>query len=140
MDVPPSRYRVVERGRRLEVIDTAAPAAPRVSRPVPREPGEPTTVGWLPKQVRFDGTRRWTTHPLYDGKGPRTVTIVPGAAPLGGWLGTGAAALALALLVAIALAPYVLIAVGAVLFNPKVRAQLRAWSTRAIDRIAQDGG
>jgi hypothetical protein len=90
MDMPPTRFRVVERDRRLVVIDThagevASPVVPPATGA--RATTSPTT--WrdaaalagitLPKQTRFDGTTTLTTAAWYDDKGPRTVTLDPGA-------------------------------------------------------------
>ena len=82
-DMPPTRFRVVERGRRLEVIDTQAGKvpAPRVGkRAPPNLPSARTDPGraWWPEKIRFDGGSVWTTRRFYDAKGPRTLTLDAG--------------------------------------------------------------
>jgi hypothetical protein len=66
---PPSRYKVVERGRRLEVIDTRTgkPAAPGIA-PSPSGQG-----GGKPGAGIDDGT--FTTRRWYDAKAPRTIRL-----------------------------------------------------------------
>jgi hypothetical protein len=75
MQPPPSRYKVVERGRRLEVIDTrnGEPVRP----PLTASPAERRTSPMLRKLGSGDGTR-FTTSPLYDAKGPRTIKLGSG--------------------------------------------------------------
>lgn len=131
-EVPPSRYRVIERGRRLEVIDTRAPTPP------PGQPAAPPTrsgvprTGALPRVVRYDGTRAWTTQPWYDDRGPRQVTLMPGAVQQ--LLVVGAAALlVLAGLAVIGGLPALVI----VLMVAATAAQQgRPWLTRRLDRLA----
>ena len=108
MDMPPTRFRVVERGRRLEVIDSAtgrvvgarsgsdrvgsSVAATRADKPlmldrvvgrasVPRGTPAPK-AGALPRATRFDGTVSFTTRAFYDDRAPRTVTLDPARAKM----------------------------------------------------------
>lgn len=91
MDVPPSRYKVVEQGRRLVVVDTwngdrpvarqappseapAQPKTPREARAALR-PAPPARAGngsGVPDTVV-------TTQAWFDAKGPRQVTLDAGA-------------------------------------------------------------
>ena len=162
MDMPPTRFRVVERGRRLEVIDSAtgravgegsratpAASAGRVRRderpllldrtvdgctPIARKPGG------LPRATRFDGTVSFTTRAFYDDRAPRTVTLDPARATMLRWT---AFAILLVLIVTPALLLMLawssfplLFGLAAIAFNPKVRVRLRAAVTSLIDRYA----
>lgn len=98
MDMPSTRYRVVTRGRRLEVIDTMPGAARPASVPTlagspPQTAGAPASSP-MPERVRFDGTREWITSPAYDARGPRRVRLGPGE---GGAFALRSAALLLAI-------------------------------------------
>jgi VIT1/CCC1 family predicted Fe2+/Mn2+ transporter len=164
MDMPPTRFRVVERGRRLEVIDTATGRAigdkPRSDRAgssvasaradtplmldqvvgrasVPRSKTAPQP-GALPRATRFDGTVSFTTRTFYDDHAPRTVTLNPARAKI--LRGVAFVALVLliitpALLLMLAWSSFpLLVVLAAVVFNPKVRERLRAGVTSLIDR------
>ncbi len=166
MDMPPTRFRVVERGRRLEVIDSAtgrvvgersrsdragsSVAATRANKPLmldrvvgraPAPRGTPApTAGALPRTTRFDGTVSFTTRAFYDDRAPRTVTLDPARAKM--LRGAAVAALLLliitpALLLMLAWSSFpLLFGLAAVAFNPKVRQRLRAAVTALIDRYA----
>ncbi|MGR6330660.1 hypothetical protein ACU5AX_16480 [Sphingomonas sp. XXL09] len=143
--IPPSRWKVVERGRRLEVIDTQSGvrigAAPP---PVPSSgarPGRPVTKArpapaekdgvWL-RKVSFGGTSDLTTHRLYDDKGPRTVRLDPLSARIAG-LAIGGIVLALtALIVAAVFWPAILL-VLVPLFQGNIRAPFRRAVTQWLD-------
>ncbi|WP_298674260.1 hypothetical protein [uncultured Sphingomonas sp.] len=79
IEPPPTRYRVVERGRRLEVIDThmggpAAPAMRAIGGSARRPPPKPPIIS----RTATNGTRADTafvTMRLYDAKGPRAVRL-----------------------------------------------------------------
>ena len=164
MDMPPTRFRVVERGRRLEVIDTATERAiggkpgsdragssmtttrkdtplmldqvvSRASAPLSTPAPQP---GALPRAARFDGTVSFTTRTFYDDHAPRTVTLDPARAKL--VRGVAFAALVLliitpALLLMLAWSSFpLLVVLAAVVFNPKVRERLRVGVTALIDR------
>jgi hypothetical protein len=164
MDMPPTRFRVVERGRRLEVIDTAtgraitskpsstpaASATRRDDRPLllDRVVDRPADVraalkrkpSGLPRATRFDGTVSFTTRAFYDDRAPRTVTLDPARAKM--LRGAAFAALLLpiitpALLLMLAWSSFpLLFGLAAVAFNSKVRGRLRAAVTALIDRYA----
>ena len=133
--MPPTRFRVVERGRRLEVIDTmAGKAAPPRRTEAPRLADGKTSRFKLPEKVRFDGGGSWTTDGFYDAKGPRTVTLDAGAMRRLRY--AGAAALALVMVWA-ALGFAIPIVWGApmLLLNPKVRETVRGQVTTLIDGL-----
>jgi hypothetical protein len=163
--MPPTRFRVVERGRRLEVIDTmtgqAVTSKPRSNPPMSsagaRRNDTPLLLdrivdrsadvraterkaSGLPGAIRFDGTVSFTTRAFYDDRAPRTVTLNPARATMLRWT-------AFALLLLLIVTPVLLIslswssfpltfALAAVAFNPKVRERLRAAITSLIDRYA----
>jgi len=138
-EVPPSRYRVVERGRRLEVIDTraegAAPARTATSSPGPGPAPGPASADrrpGLPDKVRFDGTREWTTHGFYDAGGPRRVRLGPVAMQALGY-GVIAAVVAIVALVVLA-GPGVL--AGLAVMAALGMQHGKPWLTRRLDRIA----
>lgn len=141
-DMPPTRFRVVERGRRLEVIDTQAGQA------VTRRPDTPSFVAdrkarearpaWLARNARPGDGVVWTTHRFYDDKGPRRLTLDAGAMQqlqiMGAALVVGAV-----LWVALALAVPALWALPFILASGKSRAGLRGPITRWLDRIEAAG-
>ena len=162
MNMPPTRFRVVERGRRLEVIDTATgravgdrlratPAAPAgrarrddppllLDRTVDGRAPSTRTPGGLPRATRFDGTVSFTTRAFYDDHAPRTVTLDPARATTLRWSAFGLRLLLIvtpALLLMLAWSSFpLLVVLAAVAFNPKVRERVRAGVTSLIDRYA----
>lgn len=131
MDMPPTRYRVVERGRRLEVIDTVAPGAVCAEAAHASPEGQ---AGWWPRPVRFDGTLAWTTSSLYDAKAPRTITLDPGRAVLARIVPAALVALLTLALTLVAFAPWALTTLF-VFANPKSRQHARDAITRMLDRL-----
>lgn len=136
---PPSRYRVVERGRRLVVIDRTtgmeASRAPEangagVAEAAPHRRSLPA----LPRQVSFDGSSELTTHPLYDAKAPRTIRLDPGSAAVVGRVKAGAIVLALIAITA-AMAQPALLAILAIFANKQLRTRVRCFTTRWLDRV-----
>ena len=136
---PPSRYRVVERGRRLVVIDRQSGAE------VSRQPEVPGTDGALPRRGRlslpsapkrtsFDGTSTLTTHVIYDLKAPRTIRLDPGSALTLSRMRLAAAVVAVLTVVAIVAWPAVMV-MPIVLANAKVRDGARRAATRWLDRV-----
>lgn len=140
-EIPPSRYKVVERDRRLVVIDTLTgkpasapgPVTPPDRAPPPNRPiaeDEPRRID------DRSGAQILTTSPLYDLKAPRRIAMGDrfnekiGAA-IGGWL--------IGLFVAFAIAflffPWLLIVPVALLLQPKVRAAIRIWITARLDDV-----
>jgi hypothetical protein len=153
MQPPPSRYKVVERGRRLEVIDTRTgkPASSSIPLPpagarggdvgaAPRDlsgPPVPAGGGATKESAGIDPgvlvTRRW-----FDDKAPRTIRMnyTNRARLLNLRWGF---AIAIALLVALSFLfwPLAIVLVFALVFGPKLRAQLRTVSTRWLDGLDQ---
>lgn len=128
MRPPPTRYRVVERGRRLEVIDTLT------GEPVSRAPSAYSRQGTgagIDSDVFV--TRRW-----YDDKAPRAIRINHATRARLLNLRWGVA-LGVALLVALSFLfwPLAIFLVFALAAGPKLRAQLRAASTSWLDRLDQ---
>ena len=130
MQPPPSRYKVVERGRRLEVIDT------RTGKPAsrPPEPGEKSGSGRT-SGAGIDAdvfvTKRW-----FDDKAPRTIRLnYANRARLLNlrWV----VALVTVLFVALLFWfwPLAIMLAAALAFGPKLRAQLRVASTSWIDGL-----
>lgn len=127
MELPPPRYRVVERGRRLEVIDTWKGEAARPGAAAPRsEEGGPG-----------DGsafvTRRW-----YDARAPR---LIPLNYATRARLANLRMAIAVSAAVLVALLfllwPFSLVVLVALLASAQVRRGLRGASTGWIDSLDQ---
>jgi hypothetical protein len=154
MRPPPTRYKIVERGRRLEVIDTWS--GERVSSPAPRPlaqggrnddlsdrrsddlsapPASAKTARAGSAGVDADTfvTRRW-----YDDKAPRTIRLNYSNRARLTNLRYGIA-VGVAVLVALAFLfwPFAVIVVLVVTLNPKLRTQLRAGITSWIDGFDQ---
>jgi hypothetical protein len=147
---PPSRYKVVERGRRLEVIDTrtgvpvrsfGGTAPPVVEKPSrrrwnfsPHTP--PLGVGRGRGGAGIDADT-FVTKPFYDEKAPRTIRInYVTRKRLDGVRFGGAIAIALLVAFAFLFWPLALGVVG-FLLSDKVRQRLRAASTRFVDTLDQ---
>lgn len=135
MKPPPSRYKVVERGRRLEVIDLRdaasaqrPPVPPRI--PLAKGAHRPTPAGPF-------AHRSFTTRPWFDDKGPRTITLdAEGEARLEKLMpftAIGVVALGIAAFAFWPLSPALLF----VLASKPTREKLRAAATRVIDRFAR---
>lgn len=135
---PPSRYRVVEKGRRLVVIDTLT--------------GEPATSGAKngattpvatpliparPERTAFDGRSRLVTHPIYDDRGPRALDLDEGATLLINGVRVCLIGGAIMLVIAAIFLPWLII-VPVILLNPKTRAAIRAPVTAWLDRYDAD--
>lgn len=134
IEAPPSRYRVVERGRRLEVIDTRRadalnpPSGPRQRAPI---------TASLPRRTAFDGSAQLTTSAFYDDKAPRTIALDPASATIVRWAYVAAVALAAAFVIAVVLAPW-LLAVIPVVIDKRARKPLRARITRWLDTVERE--
>lgn len=128
-EAPPSRYRVIERDRRLVVIDTEG-AGPVGTVPHPTASAE----RWLlaPEAAGFDGRATLTTHPLYDDRGPRTLTLDPGGAQLVSIARTALIGAAVAFAALAVFFPWLLVLPFALL-NPRTRAPVRARVTQWLD-------
>ena len=146
MDAPRTRYRVVERGRRLEVIDTwnhNAPVRP-VADPVqaPRRGLEAAVRALHTRPARAPrldqrGRSLLDTQPWYDDKGPRQIVVTPqGEEKLKG-LRVVAVVLLLILAVMAFLFWPLLFIVPFLILNETTRKNLRAASTRFLDDLNQ---
>jgi len=129
-EAPPSRFKVIERGRRLEVIDTRN-GEPAASSPSTSSGNRPA-LSW-PRQVRFDGGSELTTHPLYDDHGPRTLPIDPGAVATIGKARLGAAVVAITLVILLIAYPWLLLVLF-LLLGSRWRAAFRKRVTAWLDR------
>lgn len=154
MRPPPTRYKIVERGRRLEVIDTWS--GERVSSPSPcplaggsrsddlrdRRPDDLSAPPASTKTPRA-GTAgldsdTFVTRGWYDDKAPRTIRLnFVNRARLTNLRYGFAVAIALLVVLAFWFWPFALILVFAVTVNPKLRTQLRASITKWIDGFDQ---
>lgn len=125
--MPPSRYRVVEQGRRLVVIDTLrGEQPPRAARP--RMPAAAAP--------RPGAAPRFTTSAFFDSKAPRTVVLDDAAGKrLGGLVGLAITAVILCG-VFVTLFPAGLFVAAFFLATPGARNALRRISTRVIDQAA----
>lgn len=135
-DMPPSRFRVVERGRRLVVIDTQAAKAPPARRTdLPRPASDKTEARFqLPEKIRFDGAASWTTDRFYDAKGPRALTLDAGAMQRLRFAGAGLVALVILWVLVASFAPP-LWGAPLLLLNPKMRQTMRDRVTAWLDEL-----
>ncbi|MGY4394960.1 hypothetical protein ACVWZA_000121 [Sphingomonas sp. UYAg733] len=146
--VPTSRYRVIEKDRRLFVIDTWAdggrpehsPVSPP-SRTVPLLPAAPPKLGLpklaLPKQTRFDGSAEVTTHPFYDDRAPRTIKFDAASMQTLGRVKIGMVVASFAFVLVVIDNPWFL-AAPFVLLNPAIRKGVRKAVTAWLDRIEHE--
>ena len=160
LDMPPTRYRVVERGRRLIVIDTrtgAPVAAPdrgqqaRLDQLASRERGSDTPADAPARTLQAPrrptpGPARGpvsgeadvgilTTQSWFDDKAPRRVRIGEGAATF-----SGVTAIILLVLASVALVMFgwpLAIFAGFLLLQPRVRNTLRGLATKWLDGMEQ---
>lgn len=134
---PPPRYRVIEEGRRLVVIDNWAESGRPAS--VTRAPpaDTPGALGAV-QQTGFDGRGIITTSPFYDDKGPRTIRLDPGSASLTKLARWTVVGIAMAVLVAIIVSPWLLIPLGFVVVQgfKKIRAGITRW----LDTVEREAG
>lgn len=142
-DAPPSRYKVVERGRRLVVIDTRTgqPAA-REAKPATPSPA-PASASAVIEKVTANtvddrsGHAVLVTSRLYDLKGPRRIVINEAASNR---MSRGIGGIAIGLIAFAILAvffPPLLLLPVALLFQPKARAAFRGWMTARLDEADQ---
>lgn len=149
--IPPSRYKVVERGRRLVVIDTLTgqPAAREpVSAPEPAPTPMDRPVDGADRPVTETAPRRiddrsgaavFTTSRLYDLKGPREIVIDDRYNDLIGRAVGGVAVATIGLvLIATMTSPWVALLPFVALTQPKVRAAIRQWITARLDAVQAD--
>lgn len=136
---PMPRYRVIERGRRLEVIDTRTGEAVKAA--VMREPGRAAASRWptLPEAEGFDGRALLSTHRWYDDKAPRRVLLDPGTMQ---WIGMAKgmaiiAAMALVLVAIAAPAALAVLLLPLALVRSTTRRALRAAATGWLDTFTE---
>ena len=146
MDMPPSRYRVVERGRRLVVLDSWNGDAPveRAPPPSPDAPGAELE----PDEIRTDlkvaalALRAGSAQPIletrawFDDKAPRRILLDPAKQGRASLLFVMVIVLGFLMLVAIGWP--VLLVLGWLLFTPAVRKAARRFTTRWLDRAGQE--
>lgn len=144
--IPPSRYKVVERDRRLVVIDTHSgrpisapgPVAPTTRHnPTAPRPAERPVAEDVPRGIDDrSGAQILTTTRLYDLKAPRQIVMGDrfnekfGAA-IGGWL----VGLFFAFAITFLFFPWLLVLPAFLLLQPKVRAGIRQWITARLDEV-----
>ncbi len=144
-DAPPSRYHIVERGRRLVVIDrwhgskpgsTALPGTAAnnlASLDTPR----PGTL----RRTSFDGRAEFVTHPFYDRKGPRTLKLDASTAASIRRVQMGLAAAAAVLAILVFWTPWLIVPAVVLLTSSRTRAGMRNGMTALVDRLqARLGG
>lgn len=143
-DVPPSRYKVVERDRRLVVIDTvtgkpASAPGPVSAKPRPERPAASERPVSEPEPRKIDdrsGAQILTTSPVYDLKAPRRIVMDDrfnqkiGKA-IGGWLIT----LFVAFTIAFLFFPWLIVLPFLVILQPGLRAAARKWVTARLDEV-----
>ncbi|WP_423606468.1 hypothetical protein [Sphingomonas sp. MS122] len=144
-DAPPSRYKVVERGRRLVVIDTQT-GQPAVREPVAHAPSPPGAPAYQPVETLTrsnvddrSGNAVLVTSRLYDLKGPRRIVISPTASNR---MSRGIGGVAIILIAYAILAiffPLLLLLPFVLLLQPRTRNGFRQWITARLgeaDRAA----
>jgi len=142
-DAPPGRYKVVERGRRLVVIDTQTgrpatrEARPAHAAPPPASPASVIERGTPAPVDDRSGNAVLTTSRLYDLKGPRRIVIGEAVSnrlsrAIGGW-----AIAAIVFTILSIFFPLLLLLPVVLLFQPKVRAAFRNWATARLDEADQ---
>lgn len=165
---PPSRYRVVERDRRLVVIDTWAKGAPASdSRSAPRpiagvrpmarpataprpgiaDPRGATGLAGLLVRIACMGSddgagrRILTTHEYYDAKGPRDIVLSAAAERrLGRALTISVAAVAVALVIGwFGMPLFVLLFFAAIGINAAMASVIKPVLTRWLDGLEAQG-
>ena len=145
-DVPPSRYKVVERDRRLVVIDTLTgkpasapgpvPPATQHEHPLPPPTERPVSEDEPRRIDDRSGAQILTTSPLYDNKAPRQIVMGDrfnekiGKA-IGGWL----VGLFFAFSIAFLFYPWLIVLPFVLALQPKLRAGIRTWITARLDEV-----
>ena len=145
-EVPPSRYKVVERDRRLVVIDTLTGKAASAPGPVPPSarrghpappPVDRPVAEAEPRRIDDrSGAQILTTSPLYDLKAPRQIVMGDrfnekiGKA-IGGWL----VGLFFAVSIAFLFYPWLIVVPFVLILQPKLRAAIRQWITARLDEV-----
>lgn len=137
IDAPPGRYKVVERGRRLVVIDmrtgrSAARESPAGEATPPTLPVDTAAPGGIAGR---GGHAVLTTSRIYDLKGPRRIAMTPAFnARFGRVAGGGLISLVIVGTVVTMLFPVLWLFAALALLQPKLRGGLRRWITACLDR------
>ncbi|QIG78491.1 hypothetical protein [Stakelama tenebrarum] len=160
VEAPPSRYRVVERNRRLQVVDTwhdgRPPATPKT--PIPKNLGEERRPldrapprrdeAWkaprkrsaraMPMGQDVEGRTLLRTASWWDAKGPRTVTLRSDREPAVQSIGALALVAAVLLAVLCFAMPWLLIPAVIALGNSRLRTRARLGMAGLVDSLAQE--
>ena len=133
---PPPRYRIYERDRRLVVVDNWADGQPdrQMMMPVPVERTK-TASGKL-ERIAFVGRTAFTTHRLYDAKGPRTLILDPGSVTTVNGIKLALACAAAIILTLAVVSPFLLLPL-LFLTNRKLRDEVRRASTAWLDKFGR---
>jgi hypothetical protein len=131
MDMPPSRYKVVEKGRRLVVIDRLTGEQVERQRPQPA-PGQ-SSRSPVSQPPRSGGEREFTTESWYDDKAPRT--LAPSDEKLGAMVIAGFVVVGIVLFLLITFGFFVAAVIGFAFMNKAVRTGLRQGMTAWLDGI-----
>ncbi|AJP73551.1 hypothetical protein [Sphingomonas hengshuiensis] len=145
MRPPPTRYKVVERGRRLEVIDTWSGAVATPPMAETRERRGRTDRAPAPAPSRPAATAPadsrdtlFTTQPWYDDKAPRAIReSYANKARVQKFTQIAAFAVAVTLGLSVVLWPWVPLLLVPLFFADESRRRLRAAATRWIDTLDQ---
>lgn len=144
-DVPPSRYKVVERDRRLVVIDTLTGKPASAPGPIPPADRQDHPPSPIERPVAEDEPRRiddrsgaqiLTTSRLYDLKAPRRIVMGDRfnekfGGVIGGWL----VGLFIAFSIAFIFFPWLIVLPFVLALQPKLRAGIRTWITARLDEV-----
>lgn len=134
IEAPRSRYRVIERDRRLVVVDSGEESLPNAS--AVASSARPNRLG-APRRTGFDGRAVLTTSAFYDLKGPRTLTLDPGASTIVNGVRLGALATVL-VFIAITIWQPAALALLALLFQRKIWKKGRESVTAWLDQFDND--
>ncbi|OYY71903.1 MAG: hypothetical protein B7Y47_05420 [Sphingomonas sp. 28-63-12] len=123
------------------VVDHWATGRPAQASPTTAaaNPGRRKVVPGKLDRIAFDGRTQFTTHRLFDAKGPRTITLDPGSASVIGGVKVALAITAAAIVFVAVTAPYLLLLL-VVLLQPKLRQPIRRAITAWLDRAAGQPG
>lgn len=88
------------------------------------------------QRIAFDGRTAFTTHQMFDTKGPRTITLDPGSASVIGGVKVALVVGAAALVALAFIWPYFLLPL-ILLLQRRFRNQLRAGATAWLDRASR---
>lgn len=133
---PPSRYRVVEKDRRLVVIDTLTGEVAARGRDAVKQTTAAAPLG--PERIAFDGRAVLVTRPFYDRKAPRRLVLDEGTTRRLELARSAGVALAVVTIVAIVFLPsiaFMLLVLAIALANGRTRDGARGAVTTWLDRF-----